>query len=396
MKKLKKWRFVIIGAILLLPFALNFIIVRPQCSNMSVVGTATDWLSFWGSYLGCVLSVFASLIILYQTIKTTQQQYAIDLYHKELLYFHDDIKDRFSKYNIAEVIKFSEYISPQKEQIAEETVRLQYLHEKYSSLFYSAQLLYMQLDNADNGAFLESYKYMISKSVELINDVFRFLSIRIGNWSGDWSEDEKNIIMGFSEKVEALSRFNTDIVFSKAENIMKYMNETFNEMQRYNNVYNEDFNRFVNKKYGCSQRTKTKKSKKEKKLKMKAKISITKADLEDHFFKLVEKEVAGFKGRDLDAYIIQLAFFENEETASLMKESLEKRFRDLDKGLQVFCQLEYVETEEERNCWLLSARIGYFVPIHGNRYQTNTTEYVNVNESGIVPDLFFIDKNIHN
>ena len=49
--------------ILLLPITLNFILLIP--SFTTIVGDEIVWLSFWGGYLGAIISTATAFIILY-------------------------------------------------------------------------------------------------------------------------------------------------------------------------------------------------------------------------------------------------------------------------------------------------------------------------------------------
>ena len=62
MEWLKKYWWVI-PFILLLPFVINFILLIPAFSP--IVGDNTDWLYFWGGYLGAIISAGVAFVILY-------------------------------------------------------------------------------------------------------------------------------------------------------------------------------------------------------------------------------------------------------------------------------------------------------------------------------------------
>ena len=68
MKKNNRFKnsiLIIIGIliIVLIPAIINFIILQP--SRFKFVGTSVDWLIFWGSYLGAIISAGVAFIILY-------------------------------------------------------------------------------------------------------------------------------------------------------------------------------------------------------------------------------------------------------------------------------------------------------------------------------------------
>ena len=58
--------------ILLLPFVINFILLIPAFSP--IVGENTDWLSFWGGYLGAIISAGVAFAILHIQRKENEKQ----------------------------------------------------------------------------------------------------------------------------------------------------------------------------------------------------------------------------------------------------------------------------------------------------------------------------------
>ena len=57
--------------ILLLPFVINFILLIPAFSP--IVGENTDWLSFWGGYLGAIISAGVAFAILHIQRKDNEE-----------------------------------------------------------------------------------------------------------------------------------------------------------------------------------------------------------------------------------------------------------------------------------------------------------------------------------
>lgn len=66
------WLIIGIAVVLLLPAMINWLILQPRI--MSYVGTDVDWLMFWGSYLGSVISAGVAFIILYIQRRDNEEQ----------------------------------------------------------------------------------------------------------------------------------------------------------------------------------------------------------------------------------------------------------------------------------------------------------------------------------
>lgn len=70
-KILKKYWVIFLMIALLIPIMLNFILLIPAFTN--IVGTKTDWLEFWGTYLSAIAS-FAMVFITWKTLEQNREQ----------------------------------------------------------------------------------------------------------------------------------------------------------------------------------------------------------------------------------------------------------------------------------------------------------------------------------
>ena len=71
--KLKHILFIGIGLILLFPITLNYILRIPAPYNTPVVGQSTDWLLFWASYAGGILTASIGFVSLYYADKNNKR-----------------------------------------------------------------------------------------------------------------------------------------------------------------------------------------------------------------------------------------------------------------------------------------------------------------------------------
>lgn len=81
-KILKKYWviFLMIALLILIPIILNFTLLIPAFTN--IVGTETDWLEFWGTYLSAIAS-FAMVFITWKTLEQMKKQWEDE--HRPLL-----------------------------------------------------------------------------------------------------------------------------------------------------------------------------------------------------------------------------------------------------------------------------------------------------------------------
>ena len=115
--------------ILLLPFVINFILLIPAFSP--IVGENTDWLSFWGGYLGAIISAGVAFAILYIQRKDNEKQYETNrklqldilLYQQEMQWFNE-LKLKSIEYHNAfdqnDIIKLCNLIHKNKKETIQE------------------------------------------------------------------------------------------------------------------------------------------------------------------------------------------------------------------------------------------------------------------------------------
>lgn len=102
-KERKNYTWLILLAIIImigLPYILNSIMMKEQLFNY--IGKDTDWLSFWGAYLGAIISSAVAFIILFDTRRQNNANRNTQLN----LVIYQQEKDRLNDLKIASV-KFS-------------------------------------------------------------------------------------------------------------------------------------------------------------------------------------------------------------------------------------------------------------------------------------------------
>lgn len=73
---------ILIGAIILIPLGINFIIQCPAW--FPIIGTSVDWLAFWGCYLGGVAAAFVGFATLYNSARRQKIELLIQYKQMEL------------------------------------------------------------------------------------------------------------------------------------------------------------------------------------------------------------------------------------------------------------------------------------------------------------------------
>ena len=81
MKFPKKLYFIIPAIVIIVPIVMNYILTREKVCDYDVAGSGVDWISFYGSFLGSVLS---ASIAYYVLLKTIEAQKSIDLKNQKI------------------------------------------------------------------------------------------------------------------------------------------------------------------------------------------------------------------------------------------------------------------------------------------------------------------------
>lgn len=156
---LKKYWWVIL-IVLIAPLLINFLILQP--AFFSFVGEDTDWLGFWGAYIGTVLS---SMIAFYVLHKQLEQNHNENEYNRKLqisifeyqqnsiwlLNLKNKFVEFFKAFSQNDIIMLGDLyaMSSNKRQIIEEIKRIMNLMTINS--FHKAVMLPEKLDEKEKG-----------------------------------------------------------------------------------------------------------------------------------------------------------------------------------------------------------------------------------------------------
>lgn len=234
MKKSRKTLIIIIGAILLFPIALNFILQLSVSER--VIGNETTWLNFWATYLGAIFSA----LMVYATFKTIGKTADMNLSQKRsewLCSFRSEAGTLLSLVDANYInVLAQEILWGKTTKVMEEGIRLQNsltktkfvlnaLLQEYDSLFNESNSS-MYLDSLDRplSQFYPPFREFVSFSIicdYLSNDN---LTEHAFNQVLAMKEDMK--MSGFREIVKAISSLEKLNIFAievdrMVENIKK-------------------------------------------------------------------------------------------------------------------------------------------------------------------------------
>ena len=84
MKKKTLFIILVISTILIIPIAINFLLMLPTPFKLNVLGSKEDWLSFWGTYIGGIIASSVSFVILYLTLLQNKKEAEIERANNKL------------------------------------------------------------------------------------------------------------------------------------------------------------------------------------------------------------------------------------------------------------------------------------------------------------------------
>ena len=178
MKKSTHW--IICGLFLLVPPFLNFIIYRPNFLNFQIVGTAVDWLGFYGSYLGSALGSLTTLYVLYSTIRNSRHEQATELIHEEIIQTRDDIAEKLGQFTPQELRACIPPYKSAAESKNEQLSQLMQYKGKYQAQLYSAEIRYGRrtyykdgFENKTEAKFYLAYRILLGDTITTIENIIQ-------------------------------------------------------------------------------------------------------------------------------------------------------------------------------------------------------------------------------
>ena len=98
----------ILVVILLIPLCINSLILCPAIFNF--IGEGTDWLLFWGSYLGGAFAALVGFVTLFYSAKRQTTEISINYRKTELTRLQILLSDCISMFNYSKLLTIALYI----------------------------------------------------------------------------------------------------------------------------------------------------------------------------------------------------------------------------------------------------------------------------------------------
>lgn len=214
------WGSIIIVA----PILINFVLGIYTPCNLYVVGDVENWIGFFGSYLGGVITAGVAYIILWHTIEYNKKMALRSFKKEELFREQKMLAEQISNMKFYSIGYISMFIS-QKDMYHSEILRLNAMFDKMIILYNSFKLLY---ENSTEISLVE-YKLKYDECVELMRDDINEMSklilrLQDEEWSLVISDIEK-----LTKKIGVHQDKNAAELFQAAQ---LYINEKQKELDK--------------------------------------------------------------------------------------------------------------------------------------------------------------------
>lgn len=229
--KNKWWIIIIIILALITPVILNIIIGSTNpLDSIKVVGTEVDWLVFYGSYIGGVLSAAIAFITMWQSSKHNTLNIMIQQQEAYIKEMNNTLAERISKLDFWYIgsISLHTYEEEKEEfyiRVSSEIDKLNDLSKDISRLYNAYGMLHSQTKNIAEKDFNEFYEICVKQYQRRIDEMTRMLTT-VNN--GRDTEEHNKIYQSFRSE---LADFNlklmddkehyTDVLFKKANSILQ-------------------------------------------------------------------------------------------------------------------------------------------------------------------------------
>lgn len=172
----KKRRFlgIVILIAIVVPFVINFLILGPAL--FPTVGTPTDWLAFWGCYLGGMFAAIVGFVTLYYSGKRQNLELQISYKQSELHVLRNQLAECVSLFDFSRLCTITLYM----EDFSKYNDVLKSLEEYHNLLAtrvnYWGVMYANQNHTVAQQRFQEQYEECIQQFVQQMTDLEKYTS----------------------------------------------------------------------------------------------------------------------------------------------------------------------------------------------------------------------------
>lgn len=156
---------------LMVPVIINFVVAGHRIWLYPVANG--EWVDFWASYLGAIITASTSFIILWFSLKENRRKDNWKKNVEDYKNLKEDIAYRISLFDATEINQGM--LAKRKLNVANELDRLQHLYHQYLQLYNYLFFMYGQSDNIKQKKFSNEYEKILREAIDCINNLTEFL-----------------------------------------------------------------------------------------------------------------------------------------------------------------------------------------------------------------------------
>lgn len=160
MEKIRVYWYLWLAALLLIPGVLGLLLNAD--APFPIAGEVSDWIGFWGSYVGAILSGLISFVILYQTLRSQGEEQRRQRVYERRMDFRRALSDRMSRMDILSLVGA---ITPSACRPDEMIDRLDRACSMLLRDFNSFNILYSDDVVCRCDSFITAYKQVVDQMV---------------------------------------------------------------------------------------------------------------------------------------------------------------------------------------------------------------------------------------
>ena len=238
----KKLWIILIILVLITPIILNIIIGSTNpLDSIRVVGTEVNWLGFYGSYIGGVLSATVAFITMWQTSKHNTLNVMIPQQEAHIKELNSALSERISKLDFAYIGSISLHTLKEEpeefyQKIPKGLDELNELSKEASRLFNSYGLLHSQTQNTDEKDLNEFYETCVKQYKKRVDEMtIMLVTVQNGRKTAQHSEIYQSFRSDFPDfnlKLKDDKEHYTDVLFKKANSIIQAEEKKLEKLNR--------------------------------------------------------------------------------------------------------------------------------------------------------------------
>jgi hypothetical protein len=222
MKSISKQTAILGVLVIALPILLNFIIGFHTPNDLNVVGHGENWLGFYGSYIGGVITAGVAFAILWHNIEDNKKNSLRNLKKEDLYNQRKMMAEHISNINFYSICYISMFVS-QKNMYQSEVIRLNALFDKTTMLSNSFNLLYGNPSEISIAHYKRKYNECSKIMIDDINQMIQLIYRLILEGENSVGPDLQLLI----KEIDIHQRTNAQELFQVAQ---QYLEEKQNEL----------------------------------------------------------------------------------------------------------------------------------------------------------------------